>query len=435
MSSVFRRSASPIRAARAKGAWVYDTDGRGYLDAASGALVSAVGHGDPSIVAALAGAAGNLDYVHPSVFTTAAVEEYSARVAKLVPMSGAMVFPTSGGAESVEAAVKLARSYHLARGEDRRIVISRRQSYHGNTLGSLRLSGRPPLRGPYEPWLVGTSFVPEVNEYRCPNPDHPTACARWHGNQLEDVIRAAGPGNVAAFIGESIGGATLAAAVPPDGYWEEIARVCYDNGILLIVDEVMTGFARTGSWFAIQEWDVEPDILVSGKGAGAGYWPLGLCVASGEVHDQVMAAGGFVHGSTFSHSPIGAAVGMAVLDRIESDDLIEAARSMGARLRGMLEHALSQVPFIGEIRGRGMLIGVELVADQETKAPFPRERQFVEDLTERAAERGLLVYPSVGCADGTLGDSILIGPPLTIDDEELVAISDRLQSALEKISG
>lgn len=434
MSSVFRRSSHPIPAVRAEGAWVYDTDGNGYLDAASGALVSTVGHGDPSIVTALAEAAANLDYVHPSMFTTAAVEEYAARVAGLVPMSDARVFPTSGGAESVEAAVKLARSYHLARGEDRRIVISRRQSYHGNTLGSLRLSGRPPLRGPYEPWLVGTSFVPEVNEYRCPNPDHPNACARWHATQLEDAIRDAGPDKVAAFIGESIGGATLAAAVPPDGYWEEIARVCHDNGILLIVDEIMTGFGRTGSWFAIQEWDVAPDIVVSGKGAGAGYWPLGLCVSSGDVHDRVMAAGGFVHGSTFSHSPVGAAVGMAVLDRIESDDLVGAARTNGERLRGLLEHALSRLPSVGEIRGRGMLIGVELVADRETKAPFPRERRFVEDLTGRAAAHGLLVYPSVGCADGTLGDSILIGPPLTIDEGELAAISDRLQAALEEIS-
>ncbi|MDH3190150.1 MAG: aminotransferase class III-fold pyridoxal phosphate-dependent enzyme, partial [Acidimicrobiia bacterium] len=300
MSHVFHRAAEPITAASAQGVWVYDTEGKAYLDAAGGAIVSNVGHGSPRVVAALESAA-TLDYVHPSVFTTPALELYAAALAPYLPVDDVRIFPTSGGAESVETAIKLARSYHLARGDgDRHIVVSRRQSYHGNTLGALRVSSREPLRDPYRTWLGQGRFAPEVTEYRCPNPGHPEDCAAWHAAELDSVFTAIGSEQVAAFIGEAVGGATLGVAVAPRGYWEAISEVCNRHGVLLIVDEIMTGFGRTGKWFAVDT--PRPDIVVSGKGAAGGYWPFGLCMASGRVHDVVVGAGGFTHGYTFSHS-------------------------------------------------------------------------------------------------------------------------------------
>jgi adenosylmethionine-8-amino-7-oxononanoate aminotransferase len=428
LSHVFHRTPEPLIAAKAEGVWIYDADDNAYLDAAGGAIVSNVGHGDRELLKVISSSA--LDYVHPSVFTTEALESYADELAEVVPIDSARVFPTSGGAESVETAIKLARAYHLARGNSGRdLVVSRKHSYHGNTLGALDISGRPPLRDPYEPWLGRSLRVPEVNEYRCPNPSHPEACARWHAGQLESVL-AAHRGRVAAFVGEAIGGASLAGAVPPEGYWEAIAETCERNDVVLIVDEIMTGFGRTGRWFGIEHTKVRPDIIVSGKGAAGGYWPLGLCIASGEVHDTVLAAGRFVHGFTFSHSPNGAAVGSAVLRKLIADDLVAAAKAQGEKLMTALVESVGELPVVGDIRGMGLLIGIEFVADRTSKQPFDRSERFAERLADEARARGLLVYPSVGCADGAAGDSILLGPPFTISDEEIAMIEERLAPAI-----
>ena len=221
-------------------------------------------------------------------------------------MDGARVYPVSGGSEAMETALKLARAYHLARGEPHRTqLLARQGSYHGNSLGALDVSGRAALRAPYLPWLGRTVHLPPVYEYRCPAPDHPSGCGAWHAAQLEQEIVSRG--DVAAFVAESVGGATLGAAVPPDDYWPAIAEVCRRHGVLLIVDEVMAGFGRTGTWFGIDHWGVRPDMIVAGKGASSGYWPLGLCIASKEVHDTV--DGCFVHGFTYSHHAGGAAAG------------------------------------------------------------------------------------------------------------------------------
>lgn len=239
-------------AAHAEGCWINDNDGNGYLDAAGGAVVVNVGHGDPDVLAVLAGGSGTVDYVHPSVFTTESVESYAKALSTVLPVEDPRVYPVSGGSEAVETALKLARSYHLARGNpERTVVISRSLSYHGSTLHALDASGRLGLRAPYEPWLGRTVKVPPVTEYRCPAPGHPDGCAHWHAAQLEDAVLATGPERVAAFIGEAMGGATLGATAPPDGYWKAIAEVCDRYDILLIVDEVMTGFGRTGKWFGI----------------------------------------------------------------------------------------------------------------------------------------------------------------------------------------
>jgi adenosylmethionine-8-amino-7-oxononanoate aminotransferase len=394
-----------------------------------------VGHADPEVLAAMGEAASELDYVHPTVFITEVLESYADELAAVVPVNDVRVYPTSGGAESVETALKLVRAFHLARGEsDRVVVVSRRQSYHGNTLGALDASSRPALRAPYEPWLGRTVQVPAVNEYRCPNPGHPDGCAAWHAATLDEAMSSIGEGRVAAFLGEAIGGASTAAAVPPDGYWEAIAEVCARHGALLLVDEVMTGFGRTGRWFAIESSAVQPDILVSGKGAGGGYWPLGLCMASAEIHDAVMATGGFTHGYTFSHSPIGAAVGRAVLRRLSSGSLVQAAAERGRELLESLQATLGSHPMVGDIRGEGLLIGVELVEDRTKRSPMARTDGTTSRLVEAARDRGLLVYPAAGCADGIEGDGILLGPPFIVSSEEVGMIVERLASSLEAIS-
>ena len=435
MSRVFRRAADPLVAVRAEGVWVEDAAGRRYLDAAGGAIVVGIGHGDPAVASAMEEQARRLAYVHGSAFTTEALEAYAAELVAVVPVPDARVFPVSGGSEAVETALKLARSYHLARGApERQVIVARRLSYHGNTRGALDASGRPRLRAPYEPWLGHTVHVPAVTEYRCPAPGHPAGCGAWHAAELERTITDIGPARVAAFIAEPIGGATAGAAVPPDDYWPAVAEVCRRHRVLLIADEVMTGFGRTGAWFAMDHWGVAPDIMVAAKGASSGYWPLGLCVASGEVHDTVQAGGGFVHGLTFSHHPVGAAVGRAVLRRIRELGLVEAAAARGPYLLAALAAALQGQAMVGDIRGRGLLAAVELVADRETREPFPPGERVVERVVATARRRGLLVYWSKGCADGVAGDVVVLGPPLIITPEEIDLAAGGLAAAVAEVA-
>jgi adenosylmethionine-8-amino-7-oxononanoate aminotransferase len=432
MSSVFHRrgaGTSPI-AVRGHGAWIHDAEDNRYLDAAGGAIVVNVGHGDAEIAAALASQAGRLSYVHASAFTTGAVEAYADELAPLLPVDDPRIYPVSGGSEATETALKLARAYHLATGHpERERVIGRWGSYHGNTLGALDASGRGPLRAPYEPWLGRFEHVPAVYEYRCPNPDHPRRCGEWHADELDRVIRELGPESVAAFIAEPVVGATLAAAVPPDDYWAAVRRVCDRHGVLLIADEVMTGFGRTGAWFGIDHWGVRPDILVAAKGASGGYWPFGLCVASGRIHETV-AKRGFVHGFTYSHHPAGAAVARVVLRRLRERNLVEASRSKGELMLKWLRAAIGDHSIVGDVRGLGLMIGIELVRDRDEKTPFPRKERMTERVVQAAFERRLLLYPSTGCVDGTVGDAIMLGPPFVITEAEIAEVVERLTAAL-----
>jgi hypothetical protein len=433
MSQVFHRSPSPIVAIRAEGCWVHDDAGRAYLDAAGGAIVNSIGHGDPRVAAALTAQAGAVDYVHASTFTTSALEGYATALVPHLPLDDPKVFPTSGGSEAVETALKMARAYHLANDDDQRqIVLSREMSYHGNTIGALDAGGRLPLRLPYEPWLGRWPKVPPVNEYRCPVPEHPVGCATWHAERLEEAFQRVGPHRVAAFIGEPIGGATLGATTPPDGYWPAVAEICRRHGALLVVDEVMTGFGRTGKWFGIEHYGVRPDIMVAAKGAASGYWPLGLTIASGRVHQAV--AGSFVHGFTFSHFPIGAAVARAVLDRLVADQLVAASATKGAFLLEAIRQRLTGLPHVGDVRGLGLLIGVEIVADRASKQPIPRTRKVAERMARAARDRNLLVYHSTGGADGVDGDILLLGPPFTITEDEMGMVVNRLAGAVEEVT-
>jgi hypothetical protein len=429
---VFSRAEDHLpTAVSASGSWVTDADGKQYLDAAGGAIVVGIGHGVEEIAEAMAEQAAALAYVHGSTFTTEALEAYATELATVVPLDGARVFPVSGGSEAMETALKMARSYHLGKDRpERTVIVARGASYHGNTRGALDVSGRDPLRRPYEPWLGQTRRVPGVNEYRCLNPEHPSGCAEWHAARLEEVIAEEGPDRVVAFVAEPIGGAASGAAVPPDGYWDRIAEICHSNDILIIADEVMTGFGRTGEWFASDHFGLRPDIVVAAKGASSGYWPLGLAISSGAVHDTIVAGGGLIHGFTWSHHPVGASVGLAVLDRIRKLRLIDRARVQGRRLLDGLHSSLADHPRVGDVRGMGLLACVELVEDRNTRDPFPRAAQVAEMVLRRARELGLLLYPSTGNVDGSNGDYLLIGPPLTVTDDEVDLIVDRMSATL-----
>jgi adenosylmethionine-8-amino-7-oxononanoate aminotransferase len=421
-------------AARAEGCTIWDTQGRAYLDAAGGAIVVNVGHGRQSIADAMERQARAFTYVHGTTFTTEPLEAYASAVGRYLPVDDPAIYPVSGGSEAIESCLKLVRSYHLARKEpDRTIVIARFGSYHGNSLGALDLSGREPLRRPYEPWLGRFRHVSAAYPYRAGEPAaHALGDAAALVAELEAAIAEAGPGRVAAFVAEPIVGATLGAVVPPDDYWPAIADLCRRHGVLLVADEVMTGFGRTGRWFGIDHWGVRADIVAAAKGAAGGYFPLGLAVASGNVYETIAAGGGFVNGFTYSHSPVGAAVALEVLRILETEKLVEASAEKGSRLLALVGERLGGHPNVGEVRGRGLLVGVELVADRATRRPFPRSARLIEAVMAHATASGLLIYHGTGNADGTNGDTVLLGPPFVVTDSELASIADRLGDAVER---
>jgi adenosylmethionine-8-amino-7-oxononanoate aminotransferase len=434
---VFHRSAQlePPIAVEAFGCTIRDADGREYLDAAGGAVVVNVGHGRAEVVSVMAAQARRLAYAHGSVFTSEPLEAYATAVARHLPLDGAAIYPVSGGSEAIETALKMTRAYHLARGDgDRWIVFSRWGSYHGNTLGALDLSGRKPLRRPYESWLGRFRHVSAAYSYRAGMAgSNALGSADELASELDRAFEAAGPATVAAFVAEPIVGATLAAVVPPDEYWPAIAEVCHRHGVLLIADEVMTGFGRTGRWFGLDHWGVRPDLLVAAKGATSGYWPFGFVAASDEVHGTVTRGSGFVHGFTYSHGPVAAAVAGEVLRILEAEDLVEASAIKGARLLAGLRARLADHPHVGEIRGRGLLVGLELVADRASREPFPRATRVTESVVRAARERGLLLYSGTGNANGVDGDTILLGPPFIITDLEIERVIEGVAAALATV--
>jgi adenosylmethionine-8-amino-7-oxononanoate aminotransferase len=436
---VFRRSIDPDLpvAVEAHGSTIRDAAGREYLDAAGGAIVVNVGHGRASIGRVLGEQLGRLAYAHGSTFTSEPLEAYAADIGPRLPVRDPAIYPVSGGSEAIETALKMARAWHLARGEsDRTVVIARWSSYHGNTLGALDLSGRAPLRRPYEPWLGRFRHVSAPYPYRAgEEAAHALASGAELAAELEGAIEAEGPGTVAAFVAEPIVGATLAAAVPPDDYWPRIGEVCRRHGVLLVADEVMTGFGRTGTWFGLDHWGVTADILVAAKGATSGYWPFGFAAASGEIHDAITGSGGFVHGFTYSHAPGGAVVAREVLRILEEEDLVEASRAKGERLADLLHERLAPHPHLGEIRGRGLMVGLELVADRETRRAFPRADRVTERVVRAARDAGVLVYSGTGNANGIDGDTILLGPPFVVTDRELERIADAVAGAIETVTG
>jgi adenosylmethionine-8-amino-7-oxononanoate aminotransferase len=433
-SNVFPRSAEHLPfAEHAEGVYIFDSDGNTFIDAAGGALVVGIGHGDGAVVDALADQARRVSYAHGTQFTSDALEAYASELAELLPVDDARVYPVSGGSEAVETALKMARAYHLGRGEDSRFkVIARTGSYHGNSLNALDASGRPALRKPYLPWLGRSVHVPTPYEYRCSFDGH-DRCGLRHAELLDEAIRREGPDQVACFVAEPVVGAAIGAVVPPDDYWPAIREVCSAHGVLVIADEVMTGFGRTGRWFGCDHWNVTPDIIAAGKGASSGYWPLGFAACSASVFETINRVG-FTHGFTFSHSVVGAAVGRAVLMRLKGDDLVAASQTRGEQLKKELNVSLSGHPHVGEVRGLGLMVGVELVEDRSTKKPFDREVRVTEQVIAAAKERGLLLYPSTAGADGVNGDVLMLGPPFVVTADDIEEIVGRLSDALAAVA-
>ena len=436
MGSVFPRvpGRSLPTAVSAEGAWITDANGKRYLDGSGGAIVANVGHGNAAVIEAIREQIGRTQYVHPTVFTTEAVEAYADAVATVLPMDDARLYPVSGGSEAVETALKMARAYHLATGQPgRSLVIARRNSYHGNTVGALDASGKAPLRKPYTPWLGRSVHVSAAYEYRCENPQHPQGCGAWYGAELERTIASYGPETVAAFIAEPVAGATLAAAVPAADYWPAVVDVCRSHGILLIADEVMTGFGRTGAWFGVDHWEVRPDIVTAGKGTTGGYVPFGFAAAAGEVYDTIAEGGGFVHGFTWSHHALGAAAGLAVFRELK-DGLVDRSHELGERLLRQLGEALADAPTVGDVRGIGTMLGIELVKDRETKEPFARSERITERVLEAGRDAGVLLYSSTGHVDGTNGDLVMIGPPFSLSDEDADTLVERTAASVRAVS-
>jgi adenosylmethionine-8-amino-7-oxononanoate aminotransferase len=440
-SAVLRRSfrKSFPSAIRGEGVYVWDVDGKRYLDLAGSAAVNFIGHGVPEIVAAMAEQAAQLEFVHTSQFTTPIAEEYAEELLAFAGehfRTGAVYF-TSGGSESIETALKLARQYQVEIGQTRRYqVISRQQSYHGSTLGALSVSGNRKRREIYLPMVKEFAHVGIPYCYRCKFDctDSCYNCGHEYAAELEQAI-ADSDRAAAAFIFEPVSGATLGAVTPPPGYLQKVSEICRTHGVLLIADEVMTGMGRTGHNFAVDHWNVTPDILVTAKGLSSGYAPLGAVIASKKVVDAIATgSGSFLHGFTYNAHPISLAAGWGVLRYLKTHDLVRAADSQSEgtaarKLRTALD-GLLDLPIVGDVRGIGLLLGVEFVADKKTKAPFAPEKNLAGRVGQAASQRGLLVYPMQGSVDGVCGDHVLLAPPAVISDEQIAWAVDQLRAAI-----
>jgi len=435
----FRKTFPP--AVRGEGVYLWDARGKQYLDFSGSAVVNFIGHGVAEIAAAMASQATQLEFVHSSQFTTPVAEEYAAELLEFAGSNfeGGCVYFTCGGSESIEAALKLSRQYQVEIGQTKRYqVISRGQSYHGSTLGALSVSGNKRRREIYLPMVREFAHVGFPYCYRCAFDctDGCRNCGQEYAAEFERAIEAAN-GEVAAFIVEPMSGATLGAVVPPPGYLQSVAEICRRYGVLLIVDEVMTGMGRTGRNFAVEHWNVAPDVLVTAKGVSSGYAPLGAVLVSKRVASAIAdGSGAFLHGFTYNSHPISLAAGRAVLRRLQKEELVRAADSesrgsTAAILRQALE-GLRHVQAVGDVRGIGLLWGVEFVADKATKQPFTPQLNFAGRVAQAAVNRGLLVYPMQGCVDGVAGDHLLIAPPAVITAEQIDWSVKQLREAIEE---
>ncbi len=412
--------------ARGEGIYLYDDSGKRYIDGSGGPLVVNVGHGRTEIVDAMMKQAQSAAYVHAIMFTSEPLERYAAELAKVVPLPEARFYFLSSGSEVVEGAVKLARQIQIARGEVKRnIVLGRWNSYHGMTLGALAVSGRPSLRAPYLDMFHDVPHIPTPYPYRSSTTGIEVA------NRLEEAILSYGAENIAGFIAEPISGASLGAAAPPDDYWPRIREICDRYGVLLIADEVLVGLGRTGKWWGLEHWNVTPDIMVASKGTASGYFPLGFIAAKGEDVEQLRRKlGDFNHGGTFSHHAVGAAAGLATLQILQRERLIDNSATMGLTLGEALHAQIGEHPNVGDIRGRGLFWGIELVKDRASKEPFPAAEGVARRVWKRAFDLGLVIYYSTGCADGKDGDVIMLGPPLIITAEQIDEMVRMFREAL-----
>jgi adenosylmethionine-8-amino-7-oxononanoate aminotransferase len=421
---------------RGEGIHLWDTAGRRYIDGAGGMYVVNVGHGVPEIVEAMAAQARKVCFAHVAQFTSEAQIELSNRLAALAPPGFGRVWLVSGGSEATESALKLARQYHVERGNTgKHKVVSRWHSYHGNTIGALSMSGTPSRRRLYSPYLLDFPHIAPCYCFRCPyNLTYPSCGVRC-AEELEHVITREGPESIAAFIAEPIVAGPLGMATPPAEYFRMVRDICDRYDVLMIDDEVICGVGRTGRNFGIDHWDVVPDIIVTGKVVTGGYAPVGAVIAHERVHAALeRGSGSFVHGYTYSGNPLSSAIGVAVLDYIQRNDLIARAAETGEYLFAQADAVLRKLPIVGDIRGKGLLMGIELVADPVTARPPDRRLRLSERVVELAFARGLILVSGAGGINGVAGDYVCLAPPYTITRPQVDEMLGIVRECLDEVS-
>jgi len=436
MSHVFPRSmkTDPPVAVAGEGCYIVDSNGKRYLDGSGGAAVSCLGHDHPAVIDAVRDQIGRLAFAHTGFFTSEPAESLASLLATQAPAGIDHVYFVSGGSEAVEAAIKLARQYFVERGmPERRHIIARRQSYHGNTLGALAAGGNEWRRRAFAPLLVETSHIAPCYAYREMRDDESErAFGERVADELETEIQRLGPDNVMAFIAEPVVGATLGAVPAAAGYFARIRDICDRHGVLLILDEVMCGMGRTGYLFASEADDVRPDIVTIAKGLGAGYQPVGAMLCSGDIYRTIESGSGFFqHGHTYLGHPTACAAALAVVTTLLDEQLIGRVQVQGAKLKAALDDRFGAHPHIGDIRGRGLFLGMEFVADRATKTPFDPAEARHRAFKAAAFEAGLICYPMGGTLDGHRGDHVMLAPPFIISDDQIGEMCDKLDVAVQ----
>jgi adenosylmethionine-8-amino-7-oxononanoate aminotransferase len=417
------------------GAWLFGADGKRYLDASGGAAVSCLGHGHQDVIAAIHKQIDQLAYAHTSFFTTDIAEELAEDLIAHAPEGMSHAYFVSGGSEGMEAALKMARQYFVEKGEPQRVhLIARKQSYHGNTLGALAVGGNEWRRAQFSPLLIDVTHLSPCYAYRDQrNGETPEQYSQRLVDELEQTILKLGADKVIAFCAETVVGATAGALTPTPGYFKGIAAICKKYGVLLLIDEVMCGMGRTGYLHAVQAEGVIPDLLVIAKGLGAGYQPIGAVLAQKFITDAISGGSGFFqHGHTYLGHATACAASLAVQKVLRRDNLVEASAKQGALLKRLLQEKFENHPYVGDIRGRGLFVGVELVADRETKRVFDPAQKLHAKIKHSAMQHGLMCYPMGGTIDGRQGDHVLLAPPFIISDGEVNLVVQRLALAVDE---
>ncbi len=421
-----------------KGCFIEDAEGKRYLDASGGAAVSCLGHGHPDVIAAMHAQIDKIAYAHTSFFSTQVAEELADALIADAPAGTSHVYLVSGGSEAMEAALKLARQYYVEIGQPQRArFIARRNSYHGNTLGALSVGGNAWRRAQFAPLLIDVEHVAPTYSYRDRRPDESEAqyCARLIA-EIESAVNRIGGDKVIAFVAETVGGATSGCLTAPAGYFKAVRELCDRHGILLILDEVMCGMGRTGTLHACSQEAVAPDLMAVAKGLGGGYQPVGAVLVGGRIIDAIAQGSGFFqHGHTYIGHPTACAAALAVQQVLKRDGLVERCAQQGEKLAARLNAAFSEHPHVGDVRGRGLFRGLEIVRDRATKEPFDPGRKLAADIKKRAMAAGLACYPMGGTIDGKNGDHVLLAPPFIISDAELDMLVDRLRQAIDGATG
>lgn len=436
MSHVFPRHCrkSPPIAVRGEGCYLYDSTGKAYLDGSGGAAVSCLGHGDADVIAAVQKQVADLAFAHTGFLTSEPAEELADLLVANAPGDLDRVYFVSGGSEATESAIKLARQYFVETGQpERKHLIARQQSYHGNTLGALSAGGNELRKRQFAPLLLEVSHIAPCYEYVLrTSGESAVEYGLRAAQELEDEILRLGPETVMAFMAEPVVGATLGAVTAVPGYFKRIREICDKYGVLLIFDEVMCGMGRTGHLFACDADGVAPDILCIAKGLGAGYQPIGAMLCTDTIYAAIESGSGFFqHGHTYLGHPVAAAAGLAVVRKILDQNLATRSAVMGDKLSAALHLALGQHPHVGDIRGRGLFQGIELVADRDTKAPFDPELGLAGKIKSAAFDAGLICYPVPGTRDGRIGDHVLLAPPFIIEDDQIAELVSKLSGAID----